>query len=212
MKRILTSITIAAVLAAVVHAQAKLTGKWAGETKSGSPIVLDVKATETALSGTLTVDGKPATIADGKVSKNTFTFQATFDEGTGRSHTEGLTGELAGDQITLWLDQQGHSSDAILKRVKPATLTGGWQGETRNGMQVLLNLTATETDLTGTLTRNEQTSTITDGKVSKNTFTFKAMLGDQTEAFTGELAGDQITVTLDRQGPAGAVVLKRVKK
>ena len=38
------------------------------------------------------------------------------------------------------------------------------------------------------------------------------MLGDQLEAFTGELAGDQITFTLDRQGPAGAVVLKRVKK
>jgi hypothetical protein len=123
-----------------------------------------------------------------------------------------LTGELAGDQITIWLDKQGHSSDAILKRVKPATLTGRWQGETRNGMQVLLNLTATETELTGTLTRNEQTSTITEGKLSKNTFTFKATLGDQTEAFTGELAGEQITVTLDRQGPTGAVVLKRVKR
>jgi hypothetical protein len=146
------------------------------------------------------------------VSKNTFTFQATFDEGGARSHTEGLTGELAGDQITIWLDKQGHSSDAILKRVKPATLTGRWQGETRNGMQVLLNLTATETELTGTLTRNEQTSTITEGKLSKNTFTFKATLGDQTEAFTGELAGEQITVTLDRQGPTGAVVLKRVKR
>jgi hypothetical protein len=118
MKRILTVTALALMLTAVVHAQAKLTGKWEGETKSGSPVVLDVKATETALTGTLTVDGKPTTIADGKVSKNTFTFQATFDEGGGRSHTEGLTGELVGDQITLWLDRQGHSSDAILKRVK----------------------------------------------------------------------------------------------
>ena len=118
MKSILTSIALSLLLTAVVHAQAKLTGKWEGETKSGSPVVLDVKATETTLTGTLTVDGKPATIADGKVSKNTFTFQATFDEGGSRSHTEGLTGELAGDQITIWLDKQGHSSDAILKRVK----------------------------------------------------------------------------------------------
>jgi hypothetical protein len=212
MKRILTSITIAAVLAAVVHAQSKLTGKWAGETKSGSPIVLDLKATETALSGTLTVDGKPATMSDGKVSKNTFTFQATFDEGGDRSHTEGLTGELAGDQITIWLDQQGHSSDAVLKRVKQAALTGKWQGETRNGMQVVLDLTATETALTGTLTREGTPSTIRDGKVSKSTFTFKAMLGDQDEGFTGELAGDQITVTLDRQAPAGAVILRRINK
>jgi hypothetical protein len=211
MKTILTGITIALVFP-VVQAQGGLTGKWAGETKSGSPIVLDVKATETALSGTLTVDGKPATIADGKVSKNTFTFQATFDEGGGRSHTEGLTGELAGDQITIWLDQQGHSSDAVLKRIKPAALTGRWQGETRNGMQVVLDLTATETALTGTITREGTPSTIRDGKVSKSTFTFKAMLGDQDEAFTGELAGDQITVMLDRQAPAGAVVLKRVKK
>jgi hypothetical protein len=212
MKRILTGITIAAVLAAVVHAQAKLTGTWAGETKSGSPIVLDLRATDTALSGTLTVDGKPATMADGKVSKNTFTFQATFDEGGGRSHTEGLTGELAGDQITLWLDQQGHSSDAILKRVKQVPITGRWQGVTRNGMKVVLDLNATETALTGTLTREGTPSTIRDGKVSKNTFTFKAMLGDQDEAFNGELAGDQLTVTLDRQGPAGALILKRTKK
>ena len=93
-----------------------------------------------------------------------------------------------------------------------AALTGRWQGETRNGMQVVLDLTATDTALTGTLTRDEQTSTITDGKVSKNSFTFKAMLGDRTEGFTGEVAGDQITITLDRQGPAGAIVLKRVKK
>jgi hypothetical protein len=174
--------------------------------------VLDLKATETTLSGTLTVDGKPATMADGKVSKNTFTFQATFDEGGGRSHTEGLTGELVGDQITIWLDQQGHSSDAILKRVKEGTITGTWQGVTRNGMQVVLDVTATETALTGTLTREGTPSTIRDGKVSKNTFTFKALLGEQDEAFTGELAGDQLTVTLDRQGPAGALILKRVKK
>ena len=212
MKRILTSITIAAVLAAVVHAQAKLTGKWAGETKSGSPIVLDLKATDTALSGTLTVDGKPATMADGKVSKNTFTFQATFDEGGSRAHTEGLTGELVGDRITLWLDQQGHSSDAILKRVTQAPITGTWQGVTRNGMQVVLDVTATETALTGTLTREGTPSPIRDGKVSKNTFTFKAKLGDQDEGFNGELAGDQLTVTLDRQGPAGALILKRIVK
>jgi hypothetical protein len=203
---------MAAVLAAVVHAQAKLTGQWAGQTKSGSPIVLDLKATETALSGTLTVDGKPATIADGKVSKNTFSFQATFDEGGTRSHAEGLTGELVGEQITIWLDQQGHSTDAVLKRVKPAAIAGKWQGETRNGMQVVLDLTASETALTGTITRDGTSSTIRDGKVSKNTFTFKAMLGDQDEAFTGELTGEQMTVTLDRQAPAGAVTFKRIKK
>jgi len=47
--------------------------------------------------------------------------------------------------------------------------------------------------------------------VSKDTFTFKAMLDDQTEGFTGEVAGDEITVWLDRQDPSRAAVVKRVK-
>lgn len=71
---------------------------------------------------------------------------------------------------------------------------------------------ATGAALTGTITREGTPSTIRDGKVAKNTFTFKAMLGDQDEGFTGELSGDQITVTLDRQAPAGAVILKRLKR
>ena len=76
----------------------------------------------------------------------------------------------------------------------------------------MLDLTATESALSGTLTRNEETVTITDGKVSKNTFSFKATLNDQTEAVTGELAGDEIKVWLDRQGPDTAIVLKRIKQ
>lgn len=48
--------------------------------------------------------------------------------------------------------------------------------------------------------------------MSKNRFTFKTTINDQAEAFTGELAGDEIKVWLDRQGPESAAVLKRVKK
>jgi hypothetical protein len=110
---------------------------------------------------------------------------------------------LTGITITLVLTAVVHAE---------AGLTGKWLGETRSGFQIVLDLTATEKALTGTLTRNEQTSTISDGKVSKNTFTFKATLGDQLEAFTGELAGDQITVWLDRQDRERAVILKRTKK
>ena len=208
MKKILTAATIALMLVAVAHSQAALTGRWQGETKSGTQIVLDLTATEKALTGTITMDGQPATIADGKVSKNTFTFNAPMKE---TNQTEGFTGELAGDQITFWPDSLGRERAVVLKRVKQAAITGKWQGETRNGMQVVLDLTATDTALTGTLTRDGTPSTIRDGKVSKNTFTFKAMLGDQDEGFKGELAGDQLTVTLDRQGPAGAALLKRVK-
>ena len=54
-------------------------------------------------------------------------------------------------------------------------------------------------------------ATIANGKVSKDTFTFKATLDDQTEGFTGEVAGDEITVWLDRQDPSRAAVVKRVK-
>jgi hypothetical protein len=92
-----------------------------------------------------------------------------------------------------------------------SALTGQWQGETTNGTPIQLELTATSTTLTGTLTRDGQPLTITDGKVSKNTFTFRATLGDQTEGFTGEVAGDEIKVWLDRQGRERAAVLKRVK-
>jgi hypothetical protein len=114
MKRILTAAMIALVLAALVHAHAGLTGKWQGQTPNGFELVLDLTAKETALTGTLTRDGQPTTITDGKVSKNTFTFKATLND-----QTEGFTGELDGDQITVWLDRQGRERAAILKRVKP---------------------------------------------------------------------------------------------
>ena len=113
MKRILTGTTIALVLAAAVYAQGGLSGKWEGETPNGAQLVLDLTATETALNGTFTRNGQPARIADGKVSKNTFTFKATLGD-----QTEGFTGELAGDQITVWLDRQGRERAAVLKRIK----------------------------------------------------------------------------------------------
>jgi hypothetical protein len=66
--------------------------------------------------------------------------------------------------------------------------------------------------VTGTLTRNDETSPITEGKSSNTAFSFKATLGGQQEAISGELGDDQVTVWLDRQGREGAIVLKRVKK
>ena len=113
MKRVLTGAAIALVLAAVVHAQATLTGKWQGETQNGSQIVLDLTATETELSGTLTRNGQPTPITDGKVSKNNFTFKATLGD-----ETEGFTGGLDGDQIRVWLDRQGPERAVVMNRVK----------------------------------------------------------------------------------------------
>jgi hypothetical protein len=206
MKRVLTGVTIAFALAVLVLAQADMTGKWQGETKSGSRVVLDLKATETTLTGTLTTEGHTYPIADGKVNKNTFTFKATVND-----QTEAFTGELGGDQITIRMDRRS-SNPAVLTRVKPAAMTGTWQGETVSGSQIVLDLTASETALIGTLTRNGQPVRLSDGKWAKNTFTFKATIGDQPEAFTGELEGDQMTIWLDRQGRDRAAILKRVTK
>lgn len=89
-------------------------------------------------------------------------------------------------------------------------LSGRWEGETNTGAALALDLTAKGATLTGTLTRNGQNSPLSDGTVSEKTFAFKAKLGDQTEALSGELAGDEIKLWLDRQGPERAIVLKRV--
>jgi hypothetical protein len=93
-----------------------------------------------------------------------------------------------------------------------ATLTGKWQGETRNGSAIALDITVKGDVLTGTFTRSEQSAPISEGKVAKNTFTFKSTINDQAVAFSGELAGEDIKIWMDQQGPERAIVLKRVKK
>jgi opacity protein-like surface antigen len=113
MKRILTASLIALLLAAAVHAASALTGKWQGTTRNGAEIVLDLAATDTALTGTLTRNDQTVKITDGTVSKNSFTFKATLND-----QAEGFTGELAGDEIKIWLDSRGPDSTTILKRVK----------------------------------------------------------------------------------------------
>jgi hypothetical protein len=91
------------------------------------------------------------------------------------------------------------------------TLTGTWQGETRGGSAIVLDLTVKGTVLTGTLTRNGDSTPISEGTVSKNTFTFKATLSDQIEGLSGELVDNHINIWLDRQGADTAIVLTRVK-
>jgi hypothetical protein len=99
----------------------------------------------------------------------------------------------------------------VITTLAQASLTGTWQGETPNGAQLVLDLTAKESAVTGSLTRDGQTAPVSDGKVSKSTFTFSAQVNDRTEKFSGELAGDEIKLWLDRQGPERAIVLKRLK-
>ncbi len=77
---------------------------------------------------------------------------------------------------------------------------------------MVLNLRVADRALTGTVTRDGQSSTITDGNVSGNTFTFSATLGEQAETLSGELDGQQLKVWLDRLGREGAVVFSRAKE
>jgi hypothetical protein len=61
------------------------------------------------------------------------------------------------------------------------------------------------------LTRADETTPISEGKAANDTFTFKATIGGRTESFAGELKGDELHIWLERQGPANAVTMTRVK-
>lgn len=92
-----------------------------------------------------------------------------------------------------------------------AAFTGKWQGETDGGASLALDLTVKGAAVTGTLVRNGESTTIAEGKVEKDTMTFKATLNEHAETFSGRLEQDRLKLWLDRQGPEKAVILTRVK-
>ena len=112
-KRILTLTTVALLaLPAAGHAQSAITGKWQGKTPNGFQLELNLVATDKELTGTFAREGQPLTITEGKAAKTTFTFKVTMND-----RPEGFSGEIDGDQMKLWMDRQGPSSAAVLKRV-----------------------------------------------------------------------------------------------
>jgi hypothetical protein len=102
--------------------------------------------------------------------------------------------------------QSGQAGQAV-----QTTMTGKWQGDTDGGAALLLDVTVKGETLTGTLTRNGQGSPLSEGKITKNAFSFKATLNERSESFSGEYKGDEIRIWLERQGPTKAIVLTRVK-
>jgi hypothetical protein len=102
-------------LAVSVVAQAPhaLDGAWHGETRNGSAIVLTLSVKADALTGTLTRNGEPTALQDGKVSDQRFSFKATLND-----QTEAVSGEIADDAIKVWLDRQGAESAITLRRAK----------------------------------------------------------------------------------------------
>ena len=93
-----------------------------------------------------------------------------------------------------------------------AELTGTWKGQTPNGMNLTLVLVQKGDAFTGTLTRESESTPISEGKVSKNTFTFKATLSGETETIEGTFDKTDMKAWLTRQGPERTAMLKRVEK
>lgn len=205
MKRILNVLLLAVLLCVMAQAQTDLSGKWSETTTSGLNAELDIKATATTLTGTFSVRARPMTITDGKVTKNTFTFKAALE-----GQPEGFSGELNGDSIVLWRDRNG-KVDALTLNRATTSLTGKWQGQTPNGMSLILDLIQKDQTLTGTLNREGESAPINNGKVSKNTFTFVASLSGTAETIEGTVENDDMKAWLTRQGPERTAVLKRVK-
>jgi hypothetical protein len=204
-RKTLNVLLVVLLLCVMAQAQAGLSGKWTETTPSGLNAELDLKATDTAITGTFTVRARPLTITDGKVTKNSFTFKAALE-----GQPEGFSGELNGDAIVLWRDRNGKGDALTLKRAT-ASLTGRWQGQTANGFSLMLDLIEKDQALTGTLTREGVPAPITSGKVSKNTFTFAATLDGATETIEGTVDNNDMKAWLTRQGPDRAASLKRVK-
>jgi hypothetical protein len=90
-----------------------------------------------------------------------------------------------------------------------AALTGRWQGTTGQGRDVRLDLKVNKEQLTGTLTIDQQSVDILDGKIAEKTFSFTAPMGGRAVIFTGELVGDDIE--LIPQGARNSVTLMRIR-
>jgi hypothetical protein len=205
-KSMLSVLSLTLFLAGGAAAQTGPAGKWEESTSSGLNAALNLTATDTTLAGTFTVRARPMTITDGRITKNMLTFKAALE-----GQPEGFSGELKGDELELWRDRNGRTDVITLKRVK-AGLVGKWQGQTPNGMSLTLDLTGDDKSFRGTLTREGETSPITDGTSSKNTFTFKVTIEGETETIEGTWENDQLKAWLTRQGPERTAVLTRVVK
>ena len=115
MKRLTGTLALGLALSMPLHAQGALTGQWQGQTPNGASILMELTAKGSDLTGTMTVGPQKSAIEGGKISKNTFTFSVAMGGGT-----EGFTGEIAGDDMKMWMDDRGPSAAITLKRVKPA--------------------------------------------------------------------------------------------
>ena len=81
MKRISAVVMASLVASGLLIAQQQLTGKWQGLTPNREPVVLDLLAKGGDVNGTMTVGDQKASIENGKISKNRFTFRVAMGGG-----------------------------------------------------------------------------------------------------------------------------------
>jgi hypothetical protein len=94
-----------------------------------------------------------------------------------------------------------------------SALTGVWEGASPGGERVTFDAKVTDTTLTGTVTINGDGKTIADGTFVNNAVSFTiTLLNGTTQAFGGELVGEELRPWAARRGPANAAILQRVER
>ena len=111
MRTIAGSVALTLILPTLLIAQQAMTGKWEGLTPNKSPILLELAAKGAELAGTMKVGEEKSPIENGKTSKTGLTFRVAMGGGV-----EAFTGELAGGELKLWMDDRGPASAITLKR------------------------------------------------------------------------------------------------
>jgi hypothetical protein len=110
--------------------------------------------------------------------------------------------DVSGPNVPRLIAQTRASQAAV------ASVSGTWEGMTGQGRQVSLLLKADGSALTGWLTLDTQSGAVKNGRIEKSTVMFAAVISGQTLTFTGEVAGDEMTLRLE--GAQNPVTLKRV--
>jgi len=75
-------------------------------------LTLDLTGDDRSFRGTMSREEVIIPIADGTISKNTFTFKVTLE-----GETETVEGTWENDQLKAWLTRQGPERTAVLTRV-----------------------------------------------------------------------------------------------
>ena len=111
MRTVAGAVAITLALSVLLIAQQTVTGRWEGLTPNRSPILLELASRGADLTGTMSVGDEKSPIENGKTSKGGFTFRVAMGGGV-----EAFTGELAGAELKLWMDDRGPASAITLKR------------------------------------------------------------------------------------------------